>query len=356
MYLRDTDFDTLETVAGHLHDSRLTWSGSSVDVRVRLHDGTEETDLTDENADEGAQRVGTIVLGKHEMPATASGIQALANYYDVPYKFLERVPDDEKQFILDHRIQRSADTPLVIKWSAETGITEAYRATIQRIDPEQYADKLLEYFPGESPVVEWWNNADEFRLDLIVPEDYDKGIGGDRKVGDLTHGGVRIGQNRKQNLAPWVQPYMFRLACTNGMEVPDTGLRVDSRGMFVEDILNMLGAEARRAFDRVEGDIKHFYDLRSVKVGDDRTGIMRRMAQEAGIPDRTIGHLEDTLADALLAEDEVSMFHLANHITNRANDPLIRHQYNARRTLERAGGQMISDHAARCAACHSRLN
>lgn len=347
MFLRDTDFPTLGDVAAEMTDRRRTWSGSSTAVKVHIASG---------EGDEG-QATGIIDLGKHEVPVSAQGIQALAQFYDIPYKFLARITPDEQQFILDNRIQRAEDLPLVLKYD-DNGISEAYKATIMRIDPAQMVERLLEQvFPEESPVVDHWNTPDEFRLDVIVPTDYSRGIGGDKKVGDLTHGGLRIGQNRKQNLAPWTQPIMFRLACTNGMEVPDFGMRIEARGVVEpEDIITQVVGNAKDALKRVEKDIEHFYDLRSQPVEGDYTGLFRRMTRDMGLPDRTIGNMENTLADALMAEDEVTMFHLVNHITNEANNPTLAGHSNARRALQQAGGQAISDHAARCERCHSRLN
>lgn len=363
MYLRDTDFSTLEDVAGLMTDRRQTWSGSSTAVSVLVHEEPQYVTHTDDMSEaeheqaDANQRLGTVRFGEHEVPMTRTGMQVLAQYYEIPAKFLERVTPAEQQFILSSRIQRTADTPLVLKYG-ESGLGEAYLATRTRIDPADIAERLMEQsvMPPEAMVVEWWNTPEDFRLDVIVPADYDKGIGGDAKVGDLTHGGLRLGQNRKQNLAPWVQPYTFRLVCTNGMEVPDLGMKIDARNAEEHDIIQMLMAEARRAMDRVDDDIKHFYDLRTVTVEDDHTGLFRRLAREQGLPERTIGHMENILPDALMAQAQVTMFDLLNHLTNQANDPNIRSQHNVRRNLERAGGAWVNDHAARCDLCHSRLN
>lgn len=338
MYLRDTAFPTLGDLAESVHDLRRTWSGSSTGLRVSLDRESQAFDL-----------------GGHEVPATEQGIAAVAAFYDVPTKFIGRVMPDEQQFILDHRIQRSEDVPVVVRYD-DSGISEVYRNVGARVSVEALVERMLDHFPTESQVVEWWSTPEEFRADVVVPENFDRGVGGDRRVGDITHGGVRVGQDRAANLAPWVQPYLFRLVCTNGMEIRAPGMRIEGRGADEESIVRMFGNEVKVALDRVDSDIAHFYDLRSQRVEDDRTGVLRRVTQEYGLPDRTIGRMEDTLADALMAEDEVTMFHLANHITNQANDPSIRHRTGQRRRLEQAGGLMISDHAARCTACHSRLN
>jgi hypothetical protein len=358
MYLRDMDtFITLGDLAGQVQDQRRSWTGSSTEVEVHLDDSTGQEDSPDLTEEQAAQRrIGTITLGREEMPATQIGLGALAQWFDIPSKFLGRVLPDEQQFILEHRISRAPEEQIVIKFDPSTGLNEVYKAAGTRVNVEGLVEQMLTYLPEEASVVDWWSTPEEFRADAIVPEYYDRGIGGDTKVGDLTRGGVRVGQNRKQNLAPWVQPYMFRLICTNGMEVPDLGLRVDARGRDDFEVLNMFGQEVSRAFDRIEEDIKHFYEMREVKADDDVTGLFHRMTRDLGLPTRTISAMEDTLTEALSADDEVTMFHLVNHVTNAANDPLLRSRHNARRTLEQAGGQMISDHAARCSLCHSRLN
>lgn len=336
MFFRDTTFPTLTQVLDAASDDRDTWSDSSTKVKV---------DLTGDHV---------IDLGGAEVPATEAGLQALAQFYDVPYKFLERLPADEQQFILEHRIARSEDKPLVVRY-AETGIDEAYLASMTRMEVAPMVECLLNVMPPESSVLDWWTNADDFRLDAIVPDAFDRGIGGDPKVGDLTKGGVRVGQNRKQNLAPWAQPIMYRLACTNGMEVPDLGLKIDARGADSATILEEFEKIISESFDRVEGDIAAFYDLRNTPADADYTGHFRRMAREAGLPDRTIGNMEDTLSIAFEG-NHPTMFDLVNHITNQANDPEMRLQHNARRRLERAGGWLVDDHASRCTTCHSRLN
>jgi hypothetical protein len=50
------------------------------------------------------------------------------------------------------------------------------------------------------------------------------------------------------------------------------------------------------------------------------------------------------------------MFDLLNHMTNEANDPAIRRQVGVRRSLERAGGGLIHEHAQRCPSCQTKLS
>lgn len=198
-------------------------------------------------------------------------------------------------------------------------------------------------------------------LDVVVPDLFDRYTGGDRKVDDITKGGIRIGQDRKRNLAPWVQQLLYRLRCTNGMEIADNSLKIDTRGQETFDIIRSLRGSARAALDSVEHTIEAFYDLRSQRLGTDQTGVLHRIARENDLPDRSIVALEDSLPGYLFTDfgiedaNEASMFHLVNLLTNAANrDSLSTPQ--ARR-LQRLGGNLVNvDHISRCGTCHSRLN
>jgi hypothetical protein len=49
------------------------------------------------------------------------------------------------------------------------------------------------------------------------------------------------------------------------------------------------------------------------------------------------------------------MFDVVNLMTNQANNPSIDVRSSTRRNLQRAGGNIVTDHAERCGTCHSRL-
>lgn len=343
MFLNDVaEYPTLGDVADEWAKGTSTWGGVSSDIVVRLD-----------------QEEPTIVFGQHEVPATKPGIDAIATHFQVPFKFLERVMPDEKQWILERRIERSEESNIIVNYTTKDGVVEVLPAGKTRLSPEDFTDVALEVLPPESTVIRHWANSADLLLDVVVPEGFDRGIGGDRKVGDITHGGIRLGQDRKRNLAPWTQTLLYRLACTNGMEVPDKTLKVDARGLEDVEIVAALRAEARRAFEKVNDAMKSFYDLRQQRLGSDRTGILRKTLQENDLPDRAISSLKDALSAYLVDEgvenpDDATMFHLVNLITNMANSPDLGRP-EARR-LQRIGGSVVNDHAARCNYCKSRLN
>jgi hypothetical protein len=336
VYLRDLDDTTLADLVPEL-DKRLTiWGGGVHEIECNLDDDAP-----------------TLRLGQHEMAASRTGVLALASHCGIPVKFFDKLERDEKQFLLASRLQHTGGD-LTAEWN-DQGIYDVYKAGQTRVQPHRLIEAALATFPEESPVVDWWCDADDMRVDVIVPMDFDRWVGGDPKVNDLTHGGIRFGQDRKNNLAPWVQPLLYRLVCTNGMEVPDLGLKVDARQASVEEIEALFEGEIRRAVDRLESDIQHFYSLREEKIDSDPTGALRRSALEQKLPLRTVGNLEDQFPGYFAEDGTATMFDVVNLMTNQANDPSIGLRSSTRRNLQRAGGGLVHDHAERCSACHSRL-
>lgn len=348
MFLREAPTLTLQDVADDWTTRSASWGGGLHKVDV---------DLTSESRH--------ILLGEHEVAVTPEGLTALGGHLGIPTKYLLRVPADEQEWMLKRRLERAAEEDISVSYTTDGGITEVSKSGARRITPEQITSIAVAVMPTESMVTDAWVSSQDLRLDVIAPEDFGRGwVSGDdtteyqwrgeKKVGDITGAGLRITQNRKQNLAPGVEKLMYRLACTNGYEVAKVTGRMDARGMGVEEMLVFLEGEARRLFGQVEDDIRAFYDMRNQPVSADRTGDLRRITQESGLPSRTVGLLEDALPEFVDGERDATMFDFINVITNYANSSSIRG--NAARTLQRVGGSLISDHAARCKACHHKLH
>lgn len=281
------------------------------------------------------------------VPFTGDTIRAFASWLDIPSKFLERADPEAQQFLLEHYLNRRPGDATVM-YRDDTGIEIIREPGIKYIDPRRLVEIASRVIDTNAQVVEFWNTPDEFRLDVITPENFDRGIGGDRKVGDLTRGGIRIGQNVKMNHAPWVSEFLFRLACTNGMEIRDESSKVDARGATVEEVLAEFEIIADRAFRRVEDSIASFYELREQRV-DNPERVINRIGHEQHISPRMRQRLVE-IAPVI----EPTMFDIINLITNQANDPSLKP--GPRRSLQLAGGNIVTEHAARCSHCQARLN
>lgn len=291
----------------------------------------------------------TITLGEVELPATIQGVTAIGNWLEVPSAFLKRLDADIQQDLLTSMLDRQG-AQVAQAFYSDHGVDMVRDPNTRVIEPRRIVEVAARVIDKTAQVVDFWSNPDEFRLDVIVPQDFDRGIGGDRKVGDITRGGIRIGQDTKRNLAPWVSEYMYRLFCTNGMERYDEQLKVDARGQSVDEVLQELEIMADIAFKRVENSIASFYELRNEKI-DNPERTLLRMAEEQNISARTMVEMAEIVPT--LTDDDVSMFDLVNLITNQANAPGMKS--GPRRSLEQAGGAIVGEHADRCSHCQTRL-
>lgn len=335
MYLRSLPGTTLEDLANEFNQNLTTWGGGVHQITPHLADDEPHIDF-----------------GGHEVYAGKDGLAAMAKFFDIPPKFFARLDREQQQFLLRTQIEK-ADDDVTVRYREDQGVSEIYKSSQIRVRPYRLIERAMTTFPSESPIVDHWLDHTEMRVDVILPEGFERGIGGDPGVGDITRGGVRLGQDRKLNGAPWVQPFLYRLVCTNGMEVPDAGLKISAVGATEMEIEALFEAEVARAMERLDQDIQNFYALRSEQVGNDPTGALRRAATEMGLPARTVGNLEDLVPSL---EGDISMFDLVNLMTNLANAPEVDVRSSTRRNLQLAGGRLVNDHAERCSSCHARLN
>lgn len=323
-------------------------------VSTRLHSGTVTLDLTSASP--------SIRLSEVEVPVTAGGILAIGTHFGVPSAFLNKIERDEAEWIIARRMER---TPMefTVRYD-DSGVTGAYAPGQHIINPSRIVS-VAEKVIGEDGVVTAFDiDPSDFHFDTTVPEGSVRGVGGDLaatvenyagtgepRVGDITLGGLRFGYDRKRNLAPWVEEFYWRLACTNGMEVPMPGRRIDARQAdTVEDVLAELEAAAERAFSQAEARIAAHYDLRTVTV-DNPERTLRRVGRDRGLPARTIDRLLD---GAPTLPDEPTMFDVVNLITNEANNSTIT-RFSARRALQRTGGAEVAEHHERCSHCLQRI-
>jgi hypothetical protein len=348
MFFRSEVTDTLTSIADQLNTPGVSWGGSTLGIRPHL---------TGEQPFFELERSG----GNVEVPATAEGITQLADFANIPTKFAQRVLKEDPEFadLMFARLLRANPDNVTVQYEPERGIKEVYKPSTLRVEPRRVIENVMHVMDPNSPVVEWWNTNGELRIDTVVEPNASFGVGGDfrvvdgRKVGDITAGGVRVGL--EQGHAPTVQPYLFRLACTNGYENYDDGLKVDARGATVEQVLADFERVANEAFGQVEAQIAAFYELQNQRIQGDVTQAVLRIADERGLPARTAHALAARVPEITDDNGGASMFDVVNLITNAANESRIRDRRPVRRTLETVGGALITEHAARCSHCQQKL-
>lgn len=292
---------------------------------------------------------------------TGMGLGAFSDFLHIPAPFMKRVGKEVghtlQQTMLESLLDVAGGSGVRVVYTEDgiQSVTEVGRRLIDPIEIVNIAENTLG--TSDAQITRLVNLPSEFSFDVAVPENFDRGIGGDRpsqgnEIGDVTAGGLSFYYNRKLNHTPEIASYSYRLVCTNGMVTEDRGLRVEGRGKTVEEVLADINAMAERAFSRVERQISHFYALRQERVANPEQWLIR-VAEEQRIPDRSLNQLIRTVASDEVPDD-ASVFDMTNLVTNLANDPNLRE--GGRRTLELAGGAVIEDEASRCAHCQSKLN
>lgn len=306
----------------------------------------------------------SIRVGSREVPATEDGLIALASRLDIPKPFFSKtiaaMPELRQTLITGMLSHAAAGDVHSVTLDDARGILNISAQGARQVDPRRIVDVASRVIDPEARVLGYIREPNKvFRLDVLVPQDFDRGTGGDKRVGDLTHAGLRFGMDLRstdQFHSPEVSLLMYRLICTNGMErIDETNFSPDARGSSVDEVLAEYEEMADRLFRRAESEIATFYAMRDERV-EDATQAILRVASENGLPERVANSIALRVPSMERAnEDFISMFDVVNLVTNAANDPAMRRE-TGRRSLERIGGRMVDDHANRCRTCASRLN
>lgn len=287
-----------------------------------------------------------------ESPLTGSFSKMVANYCGVPEPFFARMAPDVRQYLVNRLLPQQGDS-LVVEVD-DDAIVEVRSSTLEKIDPSRLIETAINVVGEDAQVLEGYRTSAEVRFDVVVADGAPRGIGGDFKVNDVTKGGLRFGQNLKSRLAPWVESIMYRLICTNGMEVPNRSQKVTLKGNTIDDVMIELEIAARAAFDSVEADIATLYDLRSHRVGSAEQMILR-VGEENGVASSILTDAVRAVPLQVTDPDDATMFDVVAVLTNMGNHPDILGRPERRRKLELSGGKVVSEHSARCGTCQSIL-
>lgn len=320
-------------------------------------DAHEESVVTDAGELHFDTQSDSVTFGNVELPVTDRTVEALAAWLQIPVPFLKRQENDVRDMLISALVDKCATDRVRVVYG-DTSILEIRDPEREVIDPRSVVDIAANVVGDDALVTNAFRTAAEYRFDIVTFDramrDFDGGALGNPRVGDMTQGGLSIGQDTKRGLAPWVQPYMMRLVCTNGMVLPENDLRIDARGQSVDEVLSDLERAAEAAFSRVEAQAAAMYDLRNEVVGDTAAAVLR-VGREQGLSDRVLTSAIERIPAVVPDPDDGTMFDVVNVLTNIANHTDLRGRANTRAGLERAGGAVVSTHSARCPRCHSSL-
>lgn len=307
--------------------------------------GTDQISVAVNNQSDDAIRI-----GDEEIPATGEGLVALGSWTGVPAKLVGNLDADLLTHLLNGLLSRKTDDVQVS--ISDSGLQDLYSPGAKRIDPAEVLGIASRVVGADAQVVEWRQNNKGYGFEVVTrPTVVEEA---ELVVNDISHGGLRFGHDWKAGYLPWVQPFIYRLVCTNGMEIPDATLAVSTEGNTLEEVIADLELKAQAAFGRVESDIEAFYALRGHPVSDPER-LLVRMGAEQGIGDRRLRTILEVLPEYMDEAGNVSQFDIVNILTNEANRETLDQRFTARRQLQRAGGNIAFEHRTRCGVCQSTL-
>ncbi|WP_168713678.1 hypothetical protein [Streptomyces sp. A0642] len=285
----------------------------------------------------------TLNLGDHKITLDEKAITQLCLFYKIPSAFFGRLTPAEKHFVMNARIDHTGGEVTIAY--TRTGITDVRKPSQPRLDVEEFTNVARQLYPLYSTVLNAELTPDHLVLDVLsnhVPIPSKRG---------LIHGGIRLAQNRKQNLAPTVSPILYHEDTTTTVEIIDPSLKIDARGVALEKVAERLAAEALRADARLTHDVEALDDLTNVTIEGDRITRLHRVAAEHNMPVRPLADI----TVAMSRTDEPTMFDLVIAIANSANNPKLRDpaKRTTRTRLQTIAGAIVNDHAERCSNCHA---
>ncbi|GAA1979008.1 hypothetical protein [Kitasatospora viridis] len=294
---------------------------------------------------EGSERP-TISLGDHTIPLSEHGTDQLCAFYKIPKAFFHRLTRHEQHTLLNSRIHNTLGE-VTITYTDKGGLAEVLRPAQPRLAPEQFVQAALAVLPPDSVVIDSWSTTADLRLDVLQPHSATPGPDGHH-----ISAGLRLGQNRAQNLAPWAAPLLHH---SNGtvLQIPDPALKIEARGASGDTLAELLAADAQRALARTENDQFALLDLARQSIAGDRITLLNRIAAEQKIPARSMAGISTHLS-RLTAPSKYDLVLAIADAANAAN--LIGTNHRGVRTrLQTIGGQLVAHHAERCSHCHAAL-
>lgn len=294
----------------------------------------------------------SIRINDIEIPATDDSVKLVAGWANVPKSFLDRQGPRTQEAILNMVLAENHQTAL-IRLGQRDGILSVLSPDQIPFTPNLVVDVASTVLGEDAPIVSTHYDTGQFYLDVVATPSVMPDLG-DPRVGDITKGGLRFNLDISRNLAPTVNPYYYRLWCTNGCSSIHEDTKIDARGLSVDEVLADLEVKARLAFGAVEAEVAAMYELRNTIV-DNPERTINRMARDFDLSDRVRSDLVNAIPALVDTVGEVSMFDLIQTATHMANAPGINTR-GGRLKLENFGGAVISSHVERCVACASKLN
>ncbi|QZE10522.1 hypothetical protein SEA_SCOOBYDOOBYDOO_205 [Mycobacterium phage ScoobyDoobyDoo] len=286
--------------------------------------------------------------------------RSLAKYLDVNKSYLAKCPPDLKAHNINYWLNQKPNVAVVAE-TLDSRIVSFHRPGLTILPLREVADVIVQAMDPNDEVVTILRDETSFHADIITPKQVEVGQvegiedrqQGERQIGDITRGGVRVLASPTELKPPVVVPYLHRLWCTNGCSAPVDQGEIKIKGHTVEEVLEEMNTVMRRIRGDIDQQLEEFAEMASRRVPGSPSRFARQIGREYGVPARVLNHVLDRVEQ--LPEDQTTLYDIQQVFTQAANGSV---PYRTMMRLQTLAGEMAmaTDHVLhRCNACERPL-
>lgn len=305
--------------------------------------GTSQPTLQIPLSDLHIQDDGSVIEFKdrEDVALDALAERALAKHLGVAPTYLERCPGDLKAANLNYWLRQHKDAQAVLTMTSTGDLIDVYGPEKRVIPIPRVGQIITRVFEPEDEITVLHRDEKRFHIDIKTEQHVEvPGDGTDFRpeVGDITHGGLRlmIPADLSQE-KPSLEPYLYRLVCSNGMSQMSDSAVIHLKGMTVPDILDEIESRAEEILGDLPATLGDYSSLADIPLNGNILQIIRSLGQEHNLSPRVIDKVMDA-ALQIAPEREPSLYDLAQTFTQVANGSVA---YGTSIALQRLGGHIM---------------
>lgn len=279
--------------------------------------------------------------------------RSLSNYLGISKAYLAKCPPELKAHNLNYWLQRRGNAAAVIEAVDDHWVT-IHKPGLLILPLARVAEVITETMQPDYEVVQLIRNDTKFHIDIITPHhveiEPDNRIEdrtqGQRTVGDITHGGIRIISNPTEVEAPIVSTYLHRLWCTNGSTSPESEGTIRLKGNTIDDVFSEMEAACRRVMGELDEKLESYAALARTFPPGSPARFAYQLGREYGLTQRLMDRIMERVS--VLPED-ATLYDIQQIFTELANGSV---NYKTMIKLQSLSGDLAFSTEAVTHRCH----
>jgi hypothetical protein len=302
----------------------------------------------------------TLTETAEEFPFDEQLERSLSRYLGISKSYLAKCPPDLKAYNVNAWLRAKPGAVATIEALGDRFIN-IHKPGLVILPLREVADVITNAMEPNDEVVNLIRDESRFHIDITTPhhievpgnDEITDRTQGERAVGDITHGGVRVLSNPTEVKAPSVTTYLHRLWCTNGCTSPEDEGTIRIKGNTVDQVLQEMSDAMSRVRGELDTKLAAYADMATRQAPGSPTRFARQLGTEYGVPARIMTRILDRVE--LLPEESTTVYDIQQVFTQMANGSL---PYARMLRLQTLAGDLAfeTDHVLhRCGTCERLL-